>query len=116
MDDILGVQVLDGGHNLPKLRAGLLLLHPPMGHQIVEQFAPTGVLHHQEEGGLVLDHLVQLHNVGVVQLLHDAHFAEQLLQTALVEGCFVDDFDGHLHAGGDVLGQFDLKIFDKLNF
>ena len=35
-------------------------------------------------------------------------FVIHLLQTARVELCFVDDLDGHLLPGGDVLGQLDL--------
>ena len=43
----------------------------------------------------------------MVETLHDLDLAEQLLQTALVELCLVDDLDGHFFADELVFGQLD---------
>lgn len=43
----------------------------------------------------------------MVEAFHYFDLAEELLQAALVELGFVDDFDGHLFADELVLGEFD---------
>ena len=44
----------------------------------------------------------------MVQGFHDPNFSEQFLQTARVKLRLVDDLDGHLFAGRNVLRQLDL--------
>ena len=104
MDDFLLVAILNGGDNLAELGSGLFLFHAAMEDQVVEDFASRGIFHDQVQRLLRLDHLEELDNVGVVESLHDPHLAEQFLQGAGVQLRLVDDFDGHLLAGGNVLG------------
>ena len=54
MHDMLLVQILHGRHDLPKFGTRLLLLHSAMCDQIVEDFAPAGILHDQVESLLGL--------------------------------------------------------------
>lgn len=104
MNDALLVQVLYGRDDLSELGASLLLLHAAVRDQVVEDLAARRVLHHQVESLLCLYDLEELHDVRVVQALHDLDLAEELLQRALVQLRLVDDLDGDLFADELVLG------------
>lgn len=85
MDDVLAVEILDGRHDLAELLSRNILLHSAIFHEELKNFSVVDVLHHEIERLLCLNHLVELHDVRVVQNLHDGHFAEQFFEGVRVE-------------------------------
>lgn len=84
MDDFFLVTILNGRYDLSELGARLLLLHATVCDQVVEHLAAGRVLHHQIQGLLGVDHLVEFHNVRMIKHLHDSNFAKQFLETRMV--------------------------------
>jgi hypothetical protein len=73
MNNALLMQILNGRDNLSKFSARLFLLHATVHDQVVEYFAAGRVLHDQVQRLVGLNHLEQLHYVGMVEHLHDAN-------------------------------------------
>lgn len=72
------VTVADSRQNLTKLRTGLFLLHSTVGDQVVVQFATRRIFHDEEEGVLGFNDFIELHNMRMIQHLHNPHFSMQL--------------------------------------
>ena len=89
---------------------GLLLTKTlQIGQQITEIAALTG-LHHQMKLKLILEDLIELHDIRVVQILHHHKFVQKLdfvvVRTVLVY-CFYCDGE----FGDFVLAQTDVRVF-----
>lgn len=98
MNDAVAMAVVDGRNDLRENPRRLLLLHPAMRHEMIEDFTAASMFSHEIDRVLRLHHLVQPRDVRMVQELQDGDLAERLGQVVLVEACLVDDFDGNLHA------------------
>lgn len=78
------VDVVDARDELLEVLAGLLFLQPLVLHDLVEELAAFHELHHQVQVLLGLDDLVDLHDVGVVQLLEDLDLATDALHVLVL--------------------------------
>ena len=92
----VAVAVHERRHDLQELVAGSALRHSPVRNEKIVQLAARGVLEHQEQRTGRVDDLVELDNVRVVEGMHNAHLAHQLVQLRWPETRLVDDFDRDL--------------------
>ena len=73
------VTEVDSGDNLSEVAPGILLLHPAMWHEVVEELAAHRVLHDKKNLLWCVNDLVQPRDVWMVQRLHDPHLTHKLL-------------------------------------
>ena len=86
-----------------------------MSDEIIEHLSAACVFHHQIQRLIRLDDLVQLHNVRVVQELHDPNLTKQFLQTCLVQLRFINYLDGNLASRWEMLSKFHLGEISLTN-
>jgi hypothetical protein len=98
VDDSSAVHVVYGRKYLTHIAAGLTLRQSPLGADVLHEAAATTELHNEVVGVVRLYDLVQLYDVGMSQLLHDARLATEIpLDIGILARLFlVDDLDGHL--------------------
>lgn len=113
------VAVVNGRDELGEDTCRLRLLHPAIGHQMVEDLPVWRVLGDQIDHRLRLHHLVQSRDVGMPQRFKDRYLAERLVQVLLVQTCFVYDLDGHLQNmsrenRNKILAKKYISFFDRL--
>ena len=77
------VDVVDAGDQLLEILASLPFFESLVLHDQVEKFAALHELHDQVEILLCLDNLVDLHNVGMVQLFENFDFTANALDVFL---------------------------------
>ena len=63
---------------------------------LTKYFSPGSVLRDEVEHTLGLHHLVELHDVGMVDQLHHLNLPVHLAQVGWVQLGLVDNLDGHL--------------------
>jgi len=100
------VQVRHGRHDLPEEHPGLHFAEATLLDDVIEQLAARAVLHDDVTVRLGFDHLVQLADVGVREVLERGDLELDARQV-LAQLRLVHDLDGHLLAGQRVRGQFD---------
>ena len=116
MDDLFAVQVRDARDELRKEAARLALLEALLRENVVKQLATRAVLEHDANVALRLDHLVQVHNVGMAQQAQDRDLALDLARLGPVRLVLLgrrhhlalDQLDRRLLAKVAVHAQLDL--------
>ncbi len=112
---------VEAKHDLLEELEGLVLLQAPALHQVVKELPALHVLEDEEELLVRLVHVVQLHDVRVLDQLHDGDLPLQLLHHAgmllpgirrvgaqvLLVGGLEDDLDGHRLPRLQVLAELD---------
>ena len=92
MAHISGMQIRDSFSNIPEHFLGLVFRHPIPIFDPTEQFPALTVLHHQVYIFVRLIGLVQLHQIGMVKLLHQPDLSHQ--SSGLCYFILPDHFDG----------------------
>jgi len=100
------VQIRHGRYDLPEEHPGLHLTQTALVDDVIEQFAAGAILHDHVAMRLRVDHLVQLADVRVRQVLERADLELDARQV-FAQPRLVHDLHGHLLAGQRVRGQLD---------
>ena len=116
VDDLFAVQVRDARDELRKEAARLALLEALLRENVVKQLATRAVLEHDADVALRLNHLVQMHNVGMAQQAQHRDLALDLAHLASIRLVLLrrrhhlalDQLDRRLLAKVAVHAQLDL--------
>jgi hypothetical protein len=77
----------------------------PGGRQAIGEIAARVQLHHQEQQALVLDQIVDAHDVGMADPAHHLHLASKAIGDHVVEAQVgIQDLQRHLGAAGLIEG------------
>mmetsp|Transcript_10454 Transcript_10454/g.43278 ORF Transcript_10454/g.43278 Transcript_10454/m.43278 type:complete len:343 (+) Transcript_10454:2484-3512(+) len=109
VDHHVAVAVLDAGDDLLKEVSRLVLAETTLLHDVVEELAALDVLHDHVDVVRGLEDLIQADDVRVHEQPQDLDLpANLLLHVDGLDLLAVQDLDGHLVPGEDVLGHLDL--------
>ena len=109
MDHHVAVAVLDAGDDLLEEVSRLVLAETTLLHDVVEELAALDVLHDHVDVVRGLEDLIQADDVRVHEQPQDLDLpANLLLHVDGLDLLAVQDLDGHLVPGEDVLGHLDL--------
>ena len=78
------MQVFHSLDNLVEKSAGLHILHPLVGHDIIEQLSLCGVLHYEVQLFGSFDYFVKLNDVSVSDHPQDLNFPSHSFNVSLV--------------------------------
>ena len=114
MDDLVLVEVVDGGEYLSHDLGCLNLCHEHAVVDVVvnltEQVATLAQLRNDEETFAVLKDLLETENVGMVAVLQKHDHGHELVHRVLVHQLFFEDTDGSLVLGSGVLADAHLTV------